>query len=81
MKKLSAKQERILKSVGKRIRKLRIESGYSGYDHFAWEHKLSRSSYFKLEQGRSPNLISIIRILEIHQISLSDFFKDIEQDS
>jgi hypothetical protein len=75
MKTMTTKEEKKMKAIGKTLRELRIEKGYGGYDHFAWENKLSRSSYFKMEQGKSFTLISLMRVLEIHEITLEEFFK------
>lgn len=64
--------------LGKRIKELRISAGYNSYEVFAWENNLSRIQYWKMEQGTNCTLKSLNKILEIHQLSFSDFFSSIE---
>lgn len=65
--------------LGKRIKELRIEAGYKSYEVFAWENSLSRIQYWKMEKGTNCTLKSLHKILEIHQLSFSDFFSSIEE--
>ena len=82
---MNPQQEYISKSVDQRIiriankiKKLRIEKGYSSHENFAWDNDLNRVQYWRIEKGSNITLKTLISILDIHQISLSDFFKDIE---
>lgn len=62
--------------IGKRIKELRIKAGYTSAEKFAYDHELSRVSYDQQERGkRNMTLTSLYKILDIHKISLSDFFK------
>lgn len=67
-----------LKKVGQKLRQLRKDAGYSSFDHFAWEHKIPRNSYVNLEQGKNFQFTTLLRILEIHGISIKEFFSDME---
>lgn len=75
MKELGKKQEAKLKAIGKRLRELRIEKGYSGYDHFAWENGLQRTTYLRMEQGQNFNMATFLLLLEIHDLTFEEFFK------
>lgn len=66
-----------LLAISERIKKLRIEKGFTSYEQFAFEYKLPRSGYGNHEKGRNITLKSLLRILDIHGISLEDFFKDL----
>lgn len=55
------------------IKTLRKEAGYSAYENFAFENDLSRISYGRMERGANITLVSLLRILDIHKITLSDF--------
>jgi len=57
---------------------LRIQKGYSSHETFAWDHNLNRVQYWRIEKGNNITLKTLIAILDIHKISLSDFFKDID---
>lgn len=64
--------------IGAHIKELRISSGYTSAEIFAYEHELNRISYWRMEKGANITMSSLFRILDIHQITLSEFFKDIE---
>ena len=61
--------EQIRKQTGKLLRKLRIQAGFTCYESFAFEHKLSRIQYWRMESGNTNYTIkSLIKILNIHGI-------------
>lgn len=65
-------------SIGEHIRSLRLRKGYSSAEIFAYEHDLNRVSYWRMEKGSNITLKSLIRILDIHKVSLKEFFQDFE---
>lgn len=65
-------------AIGNRIKSLRISRGYTSAEIFAYEHDLNRISYWRMEKGSNITISSLLRILDIHQISLSEFFKDLK---
>ena len=71
-------QDARLNAIGAKIRDLRIRSGYTSAEIFAYEHELNRISYWRMEKGTNITMSSLFRILDIHQITLSEFFKDID---
>lgn len=68
-----------LHKITAKIRKLRIEAGYSSHVDFAEEVPMNRSSYCKLE-GTAPNMTmkTLLRVLAVHNLTLKEFFNDIE---
>jgi transcriptional regulator with XRE-family HTH domain len=62
--------------IGEKLRKLRKENGYTNYITFADENGLDKSQYWRLEAGIGFNIKSLIRILDIHKVSLREFFSD-----
>lgn len=67
--------EKEIKKIGTRLRNLRKKAGYSNPDKFAYDNGLNRSQYGKYEAGTSnPTIKTLITILNIHEISLSQFF-------
>ncbi len=64
-----------IKKIAKRIKELRIKQGYTAYEKFAFDHDLSRVTYGEHEKGKNMTLSSLLRILDIHKISLEEFFK------
>jgi transcriptional regulator with XRE-family HTH domain len=68
--------EKILKEIGERLKKLRIEKGYTSYESFAVDNDLSRMQYWRMEAGISNITIkSLTRILRIHDITVEEFFE------
>jgi len=63
-----------IKQIGKHIKDLRIAKGYSSAEIFAYEHGLNRVSYWRMEKGCNITMTSLLRIIDIHQITLQEFF-------
>jgi len=68
---------RILK-VANKIKELRFQKGYSSHENFAWDNEISRVQYWRIEKGSNITMKTLLSILDIHKISLSEFFKDME---
>ena len=66
-----------LKKIGDKLKRLRIKNGYSSYEKFAIENELSRMHYWRIEEGKTNITIrSLISILNIHKITIENFFAD-----
>lgn len=64
-----------LEKIGKKLEALRVRNGYKSYEDFAIKNDLSRMQYWRIEKGKTNiTLRSLIVILNIHNISLEDFF-------
>ncbi len=72
------KNQNRFQAVGERIKELRVKAGYTSYETFAFEHNLSRKSYWEWEKGSNYKFETIIRIIDIHNITLEDFFKGLQ---
>jgi DNA-binding XRE family transcriptional regulator len=77
----SSKTENTLKRVGEKLKQLRIDAGYTSYENFAWDYDLSSRYYWGVEKGRNISLTYLIKILEIHKISIEDFFIELNKQS
>ncbi|MBC6613208.1 XRE family transcriptional regulator [Hymenobacter sp. BT507] len=67
-----------LQKIAARLRQLRLAAGYTSYEAFAFEHDLPRVSYGKHEKGSNLTLKSLLRLLDIHQLTLPEFFAGME---
>lgn len=67
-----------LKQIAQKLKQLRVAKGYSSYEAFAFDHELPRVGYGRHEQGSNLTLNSLLRLLDIHQLSLAEFFADIQ---
>ena len=71
-------QEKNIKIIAQKVKQLRIDKGYTSYENFAYENDLSRVQYWRLERGTNFTINYLLKVLEIHRLSLSDFFADID---
>jgi transcriptional regulator with XRE-family HTH domain len=73
---LNSTDKRRLK-IAQKIKQLRIAKGYTSYEQFAWDHEINRVQYWRIEKGSNITIDSLLKVLDIHKISLSEFFSDI----
>ena len=66
----------LLLAISKKLKELRIKAGYSSYETFANDYDLDRKQYWRFENGTNLTLKTLIKILQIHKVSLMDFFND-----
>jgi len=69
--------KRILK-IAKRLKALRIAKGYTSYENFAWDNNIPRVQYWRMEKGTNFTIKNLLRILDVHNLSLNDFFANLE---
>lgn len=67
-----------LLQIAAKLRQLRIAAGYSSYEAFAFDHELPRVSYGKHEKGSNITMKSLLRLLDIHKVTLAQFFSNLE---
>ena len=70
-------EEKRLKSIGEKLKKIRISSGYKSAEIFAYDNVLNRVQYWRMERGANFTMQSLFKILEIHEVSMEEFFQDI----
>ena len=76
MKKTSPKKTtEALLAVGTRLKELRKAKGFTNYEHIAYELGMSRSQYWKYEQGGNIELATLLRVLNLLNVTLGEFFK------
>jgi hypothetical protein len=57
------------------IKDLRINSGYTSAETFAYDHEIPRVQYWRIETGANITLTSLLKLLDIHKMSLEEFAK------
>lgn len=68
--------EKTQKEIGLRFKNLRLQKGFTNYETFAVEYKLSRAHYWRIENGVTNMTIrSIVDILSIYDMSIEEFFQ------
>jgi hypothetical protein len=71
----STKDNQLHVLLGKRIKELRKEAGYTSQETFAYDAEIPRALYGKYEKGSNITIDSLHRILKFHKITFKDFFK------
>lgn len=66
-----------IKKVADKIRQLRIDSKYTSYETFAFDHEINRVQYWRVESGKNITMKTFFKILQIHNITPDEFFKDL----
>lgn len=66
--------ELLFKGIGKRLKELRINAGYSNYEDFAYDAGISRPQYGRYERGVNLTIESLYKILKFHKITFAEFF-------
>lgn len=67
--------------VGAKLKALRIQAGYKSYEVFAWENDLSRIQYWKMEKGVNCTFKSLYKVLEIHKMTIQEFFATLDEST
>ena len=80
-KKSAAKKKQLshpkeLQKLGKRIKELRIQQGYSSYEYFAYDHDISRAQFGRYEKGEDLRFSSLIKVVNALGMTLSEFFSE-----
>jgi transcriptional regulator with XRE-family HTH domain len=60
--------------LGKRIRQLRIERGYSSQETFAYDNGYTLSYYSRLERGEDIRFSSLTKVCRALGVDLKTFF-------
>jgi transcriptional regulator with XRE-family HTH domain len=74
----TTKYDKRITKIGERIRELRKEAGYTSYENFAFDNDIPRVQYGRMEKGANFRIATLMRILEVHKITLEDFFKGLK---
>lgn len=67
------------KRIGRQIRALRLRAEYSSYETFASDHEIPRKTYWRLEAGHNFTIDTLLRVLNIHKITIEDFFAELKE--
>lgn len=72
---MAKKTEDRREAIAHKIKALRTENSDLSYEKFALKHGLDPRQYYRLENNEvNFKIDSLLRILDIHEISLGEFF-------
>ena len=63
-----------LQKLGKRIRELRINKGYTNYENFGFEHNIPRAQFGRYEQGHDLRYSSLLKVVRAFGMTMEEFF-------
>lgn len=66
-----------INQISKKLKEIRLSKGYTSYETFAFDNNLNRVQYWRIESGSNITLKTLIKVLDIHKISLEEFFRDL----
>ena len=66
-----------INQISQKLKEIRLSKGYTSYETFAFENELNRVQYWRIESGQNITLKTLIKVLQIHEKSLEEFFKDL----
>ena len=67
-------EEEQIKKLAARISELRKQKGFTNYEFFAYENKIGRSQYGRYEKGIDMRFSSIIKLINMHGLTVKEFF-------
>ncbi len=76
-KKQVAPEDARMRQIAEKLRQLRIDKGYTSYESFAFDNNLPTIQYWRLETGANFTIKSLLRILNIHKLTMEEFFQGI----
>jgi transcriptional regulator with XRE-family HTH domain len=76
IKKNAPESEEYLKMLGKRLKKFRIDRGYTNYEHFAFDNGIGRAQYGKYETGGNIQFDTLVKLLNSLDVTLKEFFSE-----
>ena len=74
------KDNPVIIQLGAYIRKLRIEKGYTSYEHFAWDNEMSRTQIGRYEKGEDMRFTSLLKLSEALGLPASELLAGFEQE-
>jgi transcriptional regulator with XRE-family HTH domain len=65
-------------AVGNRLKQVRKEKGFKNYEHIAYELGMSRSAYWRLENGDNFSLKTLIKVCKLLEVTFEEFFQGVQ---
>ena len=74
----SIEKMELIKRIGEKVQQLRIENTQLTTNAFAKKYSINHQTYYRMEQGENFTILTFIKVLEVHKISLNAFFEGLE---
>ena len=69
-------EKEVLKSLGVRIKDLRIKAGFHSQETFSYACGIPRAQYARYEKGSNITILSLQKIIKFHKLGWEDFFSE-----
>jgi transcriptional regulator with XRE-family HTH domain len=63
-----------LLKLAERLKELRKSKGFTNYEQFAYTHGIGRAQYGRYENGYNINYKTLLKLIKIHDMTVSEFF-------
>ncbi|MEJ0055961.1 MAG: helix-turn-helix transcriptional regulator [Bacteroidota bacterium] len=74
--------EDTLERIGRKLTNLRLKKGYTSHENFAYDYKIPRVQYWRIEKGKTNlTMKSLLRLLDIHKMTIEEFFIALHKES
>lgn len=73
------KEKEILQKIGKQLKIMRKNAGFTSHENFAFELEISSRYYWDVENGRNFSILYLLKILSHYQITIQEFFLMLEK--
>ena len=74
---ISDEQQERITAISEKIRELRLKKGQDS-ESFAIANKIHRVTYFNAEKSTNITLVTLLKILDAHSMTLEQFFKGLK---
>lgn len=74
--KAQRKKDPDVEKYGKRLTQIRLSLGYTSYEIFAYDMKLPRGQYGRMEAGENFTVKSLAKYLKAINMTYKDFFAE-----
>ncbi len=77
---LSKEEKNLVQKIGKELRRLREQAGYTSFESFALEIEMDSGQYGKYERGKNMELFTLYHLLNHHNVRLDQFFERVFEE-
>jgi transcriptional regulator with XRE-family HTH domain len=67
--------QQVIEKIGKRIREIRKEKGYTSHETFAYDFEIPRASMGRFERGDNMRISSLHTVLKALNVTFEEFFE------
>ncbi|MBL4585691.1 MAG: helix-turn-helix transcriptional regulator [Flavobacteriales bacterium] len=67
---------RLIQLLAARIKSIRLKSGHTNYENFAFDNEIGRAQYGRYERGTDIRFTSLVKVVKAFNMTLEEFFSE-----